>query len=220
MSTLDVLVNLTRSHLSIWHRLVRGCQYWGSSSASLGNRLCRAPDLHGVLPPSGALCQTLMQTCWCTQIWKEKKKTHLKVLTPFYISCHYQHLTIWKSVLAKYKEFNRIKLLCDTFPPCVSDPETIHQSQYTQDTWTFSWGSPKKTQSQHHTSQSLKQNLSDKVTSDKNCSQHATCLNSPPGSHRDNVRFFSVQPISHLQHPPQPRSHCTRVNVCGGAREK
>lgn len=76
----------------------------------------------------------------------------------------------------------------------------------------------------HPTRWSLKQNPSDKVTSDKNCSQCAACLNSPPESHRHAVWLVSVQPLSHLQHPPpqQRRSHCSRVNVgvCGGEWEK
>lgn len=49
--------------------LVRGCQCWGSSLASLESHLYRAPGLHGVPPPSEASSQKRMQTCWCTQIY-------------------------------------------------------------------------------------------------------------------------------------------------------
>lgn len=53
---------------SVWSRLLTGCRCLGSSLASLGSHLYRAPGLHGVRPPSEALCQTQMQICWCTQI--------------------------------------------------------------------------------------------------------------------------------------------------------
>lgn len=50
--------------------LVRGCRCWGSSSASLGSHLYRAPGLRDVPPLSEASSRKLRQTCWCTQIYR------------------------------------------------------------------------------------------------------------------------------------------------------
>lgn len=66
----------------------------------------------------------------------------------------------------------------------------------------------------HPTQWSLKQNLSDKVTSDKNCSQRATYLNSTPGSHRNDVWFLLCPTsITSTTAPRQRRTHRSRVNV-------
>lgn len=91
-SKIKVKASLTEGDTSIWILMldiqvgdtcwsvdvpVRGCRCWGSSWASRGSRLCRAPGPLGVPPPSEAWCQRLMQTCWCTQIygWKHNSFT-------------------------------------------------------------------------------------------------------------------------------------------------
>lgn len=93
---------------------------------------------------------------------KEKKNWRsLKGLAPrFIFTYHFLVTNIQQSVnqsaSANYKDVRRIKQLCETFPPCVSDPETAHQWQCTQGTWTFSWGSPTKKQNQHDTPHTVK----------------------------------------------------------------
>lgn len=153
-----------------------------------------------------------------------KGKTHLKILAPFLHNISSLSARVNQSVSAKSKYFNRIKQLCDTFPPCVSDPETVHQWQYTQGTWTFSWGSPKKKQDQHDTSHTVKPQTQFLWQSDIRQELFSACNVSKFSSGKLQWwRGVLLCPTSFISTtPPDSATVCSRVNVgvCRGEWKK